>query len=142
MSGGVWVKGSPSWGSAERVQRAAYAYAVAVVMAGRAWTCPACLGPLAPGDNGAAEVDRVSRETDSQGREVYRPGCVVMVCRRCNQDRSELQARGSDWTHADQYAQDVADASALVDMPTVRESREWWQDVRGMRADAPVSRYA
>lgn len=118
-----WSKSSPSWGSALRVQRNAYAYLVLMVMTGGRHECPACESPL---DLATAEVDRAVPALD------YREGNVVYLCRDCNQGRAALQSIGRDWTHADDYAAHVADAAAMVTVPSIREAREWW-------ADRPVS---
>lgn len=136
----VWTKHYRNgFGSAERVQRNAYAYAVAMVMTGGREECPTCLAPL---DLNTAEVDRVNgSEKDENGSEVYAEGSIVYVCRACNQGRAALQSIGRDWTHAGQYASDVADASAMVTVPTVREARDWW-NARRDSATGRVSRYA
>lgn len=126
-----WSKSSPSWGSALRVQRNAYAYAVTMVMTGGRVECPTCEGPLTLD---SAEVDRPVPALD------YREGNCVYVCRACNQGRAALQSIGRDWTYADDYAAHVADAAAMVTVPSIREAREWWNG----RGDdtARVSRYA
>lgn len=136
----TWIKHHRNgFGSAARVQRNAYAYAVAMVMTGGRHECPACGGPM-PLD-GTSEVDRVhGQERDENGSEVYREGSIVYVCGGCNQGRSHLQSLGSDWTHVGQYAADVADASAMVTVPTVREAREWWENRD--TGTGSVSRYA
>lgn len=135
----TWTKHYKNgFGSADRIQRNAYAYAVAMVMTGGRHMCPTCEGPL---DFGTAEVDRVNgSERDANGSEVYREGSIVYVCRGCNQGRSALQSIGRDWTDAHVYAQHVADASAMVTMPSIREAREWWENREV--STARVSRYA
>lgn len=126
-----WSKSNPAWGSARRVQRNAYAYAVTMVMTGGRIECPACEGPL---DIDTAEVDRVIPSLD------YCESNIVYLCRGCNQSRSILQSAGDDWTFISQYAADVASASAHVTVPTVADARRWWAD----RDAAPTrtSRYA
>lgn len=125
-----WSKSSKSWGSALRVQRNAYAFLVTMVMTGGRMECPACDAPL---DLATAEVDRVTPALD------YRESNIVYLCRGCNEGRGILQSMGRDWTHADDYAAHVADASAMVTVPSIREAREWWDN----RPDAgTVSKYA
>ena len=126
-----WSKSSPSWGSALRIQRNAYAYAVTMVMTDGRHACPACDSPL---DLDTAEVDRAVPALD------YREGNVVYLCRGCNQGRSILQSVGSDWTYADEYAAHVADASAMVTVPSHGQAREWWNN--RPTGGGTVSRYA
>lgn len=137
----TWIKHYRNgFGSAARVQRNAYAYAVAMVMTDGRSVCPCCDAPVDYFQSGSVEVDRVhGDERDAEGSAIYREGSIVYVCRDCNQSRAALQSRGEDWTHVDQYVQDVADASAMVTVPTVREAREWWSS-RG--TGGTVSRYA
>lgn len=126
-----WSKSHPAWGSARRVQRNAYAYAVTMVMTNGEDVCPSCDRAL---DIDTAEVDRAIPAND------YCEGNIVYLCRACNQSRSILQSAGADWAHVDQYVSDVASASAHVAVPTMGEARAWWS-ARG-EAMAPVSRYA
>lgn len=126
-----WSKSHPSWGSALRVQRNAYAYAVAMVMTDGRHVCPACDMPL---DLDTAEVDRAVPALD------YREGNVTYLCRGCNQGRSALQSIGRDWTYADQYASHVADASAMVTVPSHGQARAWWNT--RPTSGQTVSRYA
>lgn len=126
-----WSKSSPSWGSALRVQRNAYAYRVTMVLTNGANECPACGDIL---DLDTAEVDRAIPAND------YCEGNIVYVCRACNQGRAILQSQGRDWAHVADYIADIAKASESVSVPTNREAREWWAN----RPTAPrrVSRYA
>lgn len=128
----IWSKSSPSWGSAKRVQRNYYAYLVTVAMTGTWGTCPTCHGPLTWED---AEVDRVTPALD------YTPGNIVYTCRAtCNGPRGVLQSVGADWSHVDQYAHDVAVASASVEVPSITEARRWWHSRN--TDTGRVSRYA
>lgn len=126
-----WSKSHPSWGSARRVQRNAYAYMVTMVMTGGKVECPCCGVAL---NLDTAEVDRVVPALD------YREGNIVYVCRACNQSRAAVQSTGGDWTHVEQYAADVAAASSRVTVPSVRDAREWWAS--RPTDGGPTSRYA
>lgn len=126
-----WSKSNPSWGSALRVQRNAYAFLVTMVMTEGRMECPTCEGPL---DLSTAEVDRPVPALD------YRETNCLYVCRECNQGRAALQSIGRDWTHADEYAAHVIDAAAMVTVPSIREAREWWND--RPTGGGRVSRYA
>lgn len=126
-----WSKSHPAWGSARRIQRNAYAYAVTMVMTGGRMECPACEGAL---DIDTAEVDRAIPAND------YCEGNIVYLCRACNQSRSILQSAGEDWTHIGQYVSDIASASAHVTVPTMAEARAWWSDRPA--GVARISRYA
>lgn len=120
MSENKWSKSSPSWGSAYRVQRNAYAWQVAMVLTGGRMVCPACESPMTL-DN--AEVDRVRPALD------YRPTNVVYLCIACNQGRSVLQSAGKDWAGLDAYADAVAAASASVSVMTITAARKWWATI-------------
>lgn len=126
-----WSKSHPSWGSALRMQRNAYAFLVTMVMTDGRMECPTCEGTL---DLSTAEVDRPVPALD------YTEGNCVYVCTGCNQGRAALQSVGRDWTYADDYASHVRDASAMVTVPTMREAREWWHARPATPARA--SRYA
>jgi len=126
-----WSKSSPSWGSALRVQRNAYAFNVTMALTGGRMVCPACDSPLVLD---TAEVDRCIPALD------YSEGNVVYLCRPCNEARGILQSMGRDWTHADAYAADVRAASASVEVPTVKTARAWWAD--RPTAEHRPSRYA
>lgn len=114
-----WSKSHPSWGSARRVQRNAYAYAVTMAMTQGRMVCPACDDTL---NLETAEVDRCIPALD------YREGNIVYVCRACNQGRAVLQSQGSDWTHAEAYAEAVREASATVTVPSIVQARDWWNN--------------
>lgn len=130
----IWSKSNTAWGSARRVQRNAYAYAVAMVMTNGRLECPACSRPL---DIDTAEVDRPIPSYD------YTPGNVVYICRACNQGRSVLQSDGHDWRYAAMYAEDVRIASMRVSVPTVARAKAWWADRHGDgEVSVRVCRYA
>jgi hypothetical protein len=133
MSGKVWDK-SKGFGSGERYQRNYYAFLVMCVMSGGEAKCPLCSAPYVPG------MFDVDRTIGGQGT-IYREGECVMICSRHNAHRATLQSVGRDWTHADQYAADVASASAHVSVPTVKEARFWWQGVKDAE-DIDVHMYA
>lgn len=84
----------------------------------------------------AAEVDRVIPTLD------YREGNVLYVCNGCNSARSELQTHHRDWMHIEQYRVDVLIHSMSVTVPSVTNSKLWWQAMRGKAEDKRVSRYA
>lgn len=136
----TWIKHFRNgFGSADRVQRNAYAYAVAMVLTGGRNVCPSCDMPLDL--NRGAEVDRINgSEVDANGSEVYREGTIVYLCRACNASRGELQSRGDDWPNVDAYRAAVVAASAGVPVPTVATARAWWA-ARPMGAVA-VGRWA
>lgn len=135
-----WTRGR---GSAYRIQRNMYAWAVSAVPSGSdinsdAMPCPACLNTMVLGGHGdsAAEVDRVIPSLD------YREGNVAYICRSCNESRSLLQTHGNDWQGIAQYQSDVASWSECVTVPTVTESKLWWQSMRSKSSETRLSRYA
>lgn len=116
----MWSKSHPAWGMRRRIQRNAYAFAVAMVMTNGLMVCPACLGDF---DIDMGEVDRAIPSLD------YRPGNVVYICHGCNHGRGILQGMRPiprDWTHVDEYVRDVQRASQGVPIPSEREAKAWW----------------
>lgn len=128
---GSWTRGS---GSAYRLQRNAYAYAVSAVMAGKEDTCPSCEGPLDLANRGG-EVDRVDPTLD------YRPGNVCYLCRDCNSARGVLQTSGGDWRNVAAYAEAVRVASLQVTVPTVTQAKAWWASLTTHVAVARVRKW-
>jgi hypothetical protein len=110
----AWSKSNPSWGSALRVQRNAYAFTVTMALTGGAMVCPAC--------GTALDLDTALD---------YTPGNVVYLCGGaggCNQSRSRLQSMGRDWTNLDAYADAVTAASAGVPVPSQAAAKRWWSN--------------
>lgn len=131
MSEARWSKASKAWGSGRRVQRNAYAFAVAMVLTGGAMVCPACSEAL---DLDTAEVDRAVPALD------YREGNVCYLCRSCNETRGMLQSRDEDWRDVASYVADVARASESVTVLTESAARAWWGT--RPRLTRKASRYA
>lgn len=69
----------------------------------------------------------------------YRPRNICYLCQACNNGRSKLQSVGRDWAGIARYAEDVANASQGVAIPSEREAMEWW---RNRPDDGRQSRYA
>lgn len=135
-----WSRGR---GSAYRIQRNMYAWLVSAVLTdstsdGDTMPCPCCLKTMVLGGHGvsAAEVDRVIPDLD------YREGNILYVCNGCNSSRSVLQTHHKDWTNVHAYQRDVLTASFSVTVPTVTDSKLWWQSLRGKAEAVRVSRYA
>lgn len=135
-----WSRGR---GSAYRIQRNMYAWMVSAVFSNGHVTdtsmpCPTCNNTMVLGGHGvsAAEVDRVIPDLD------YREGNILYICNGCNSSRSELQTHHRDWTNVDAYRIDVLNMSSGVTVPTVTESKLWWQSMRCNAEDKRTSRYA
>jgi hypothetical protein len=112
-------------GSESRIVRNAYAYLVMVAVAGRP-ACPNCNRDFVAGD---FDVDRVmGGERDAEGSEIYRAGTIVYLCKTCNQKRATLQAKGLDWDKVAEYQALVINASLGIDIPTLKEAKEWWKN--------------
>lgn len=135
-----WSRGR---GSAYRIQRNMYAWLVSASFSNAHVTdntmpCPACLKTMVLGGHGvsAAEVDRVIPDLD------YREGNILYVCNGCNSSRSVLQTHHRDWTNIETYRKDVLIHSMSVTVPSVTDSKLWWQTMRGKTETERVSRYA
>lgn len=126
-----WSKSHPSWGSAYRIQRNAYAYAVSMVLTEGKAVCPSCDAPMSLSD---AEVDRVVPAAD------YCESNIVYLCIACNQGRAALQSVGKDWKNVDAYAKAVREASAHVEVLGVTAAKAWWASMD--RRTVSVSRWA
>lgn len=135
-----WSRGR---GSAYRIQRNMYAWMVSARFSDAHVTdtsmpCPSCTNTMVLGGHGkaAAEVDRVIPDLD------YREGNILYICNGCNSARSELQTHRRDWTNVHAYQRDVLMMSSGVTVPTVTESKLWWQSMRDNSEERRISRYA
>lgn len=135
-----WSRGR---GSAYRIQRNMYAWMVSAAFCYADVTdvsmpCPSCNNTMVLGGHGkgAAEVDRVIPSLD------YREGNILYICNGCNSSRSELQTHHRDWEHIELYRADVLTISESVTVPTVTESKLWWQSMRDTTDERRISRYA